>query len=448
MRHILLTIILCAAALLAQAEQATHEFMLSNGLKVLVREDHRAPVATFQLWYKIGSSYEHNGNTGLSHFLEHMMFQGTKTHPQGQFADIITAHGGELNAFTSYDFTGYYESLPADQIEIAFQLEADRMRNIDFTRESFERERQVVIEERRLRTDDVPQQLAYERIQGMVFLTNPYRHPVVGWAADIKHAPFESAFEWYNRWYHPNNATLIVVGDVEPKAILTLAKKYFEPIPQSSITPVFTTPEPASLGEKRMDINVNVALPELLISVNVPSYAQPDTQEDAVVLALISQILDGGLSARFEAKLVREQNLANQIGTSYMPFMRLSTTFEINAVPHQDVTLDVLEQAIWQEMIALTITPVTDAELTRAKMQFKASDIFGRDDISDQASYIGTLESIGLSYKDKDVFLKAIEDVDAQQILIVAKRYFTRDNLTVARLIPASSMEKKHDASF
>lgn len=435
MRHILTTFTLLCGTAFAQS-MPTHEFTLSNGLKVLVREDHRAPVATVQLWYKVGSSYEHNGNTGLSHLLEHMMFKGTKAYPEGKFADLITERGGVLNAFTYYDFTGYYESLPVNQINIAFQLEADRMRNIDFTHEAFAKELQVVIEERRMRTEDNPQSLAYERFQAVTFLTSPYHNPVIGWMADLNHLSFDSALDWYNRWYYPNNATLIIVGDVEPKAMQSLAEQYFGKIPNHAITPVFSTPELPAMGEKRMSINVNAALPELFLSIVVPSYTDPIAKEDAVVLALISQILDGGLSARFESSLVRNQNLASQINASYSPYMRLSTTFEVNAVPQNGVTLDALEQAIWQEMTALITTPVSSADLLRAKMQFKASDVFGKDSISDQAMEIGVLESIGLSYQDKDAFLTAINRVEAADIQAVAQRYFTRDKLTVGRIIP------------
>lgn len=436
MRHALSTcmLLLCSAAFADTLP--TQEFTLANGLKVIVREDHRSPVATLQLWYKVGSSYEHNGNTGLSHLLEHMMFQGTQTFPEGKFADIISANGGSLNAFTSYDFTGYYESLPATQLEIAFQLEADRMRNIDFSRESYEKETQVVIEERRLRVDDNPQQLAYERFQGVAFLTSPYRNPVIGWGPDLNHLGYDTAFDWYNRWYHPNNATLIVVGDVDPKIIHTLAEQYFGKIAHTDVQPIYSTPELASLGERRMNIGVNTALPELFMSMTVPSYTDAQNQHDAVVMALITQILDGGLSARFESSLVRHQNLAATIGTSYSPFTRLSSGFEINAVPQKGVTLETLEQAIWVEINALCNSLVTDAEIARAKMQFMAGDVFSQDDISHQAMEIGILESIGLSYHDKDAFLKAIDRIDAKTVQAVAQRYLTRENTTVAYLIP------------
>ncbi|MFI4955615.1 MAG: M16 family metallopeptidase [Gammaproteobacteria bacterium] len=436
MRRALTTFMLLLSSPLFANTIPTEEFTLANGLKVLVREDHRSPVATVQLWYKIGSSYEHNGNTGLSHLLEHMMFQGTKAFPEGKFDSLILGAGGELNAFTSYDFTGYYESLPANQLEIAFQLEADRMRNIDFSRASFDRELQVVIEERRMRVDDNPQQLAYERFQGVAFLTSPYRNPVIGWGPDIRQLSYDSAFDWYNRWYYPNNATLIVVGDVDPKAIRSMAEKYFGAIPHKTITPTFSTPELPSLGERRMDIGVNITLPELFMSMTVPSYTSATEQDDAIVMALLTQILDGGLSARFETSLVRNQNLASTISTSYSPFTRLSSGFEIDAVPQKGVTLDALEKAIWDEITALTTTPVTKEELARAKMRFKADYVFGQDDIANQAMEIGSLESIGLSYQDKEAFLKAIEKIDANDVQTVAKRYLTRENTTVARLIP------------
>jgi len=436
MRRALTTFMLLISSPLFANTIQTEEFTLANGLKVLVREDHRSPVATVQLWYKIGSSDEYNGNTGLSHLLEHMMFHGTKAFPEGKFDSLILGAGGELNAFTSYDFTGYYESLPANQIDIAFQLEADRMRNIDFTSAAFDKELQVVIEERRLRTDDNPQQLAYERFQGVAFITSPYRNPVIGWGPDLHHLSFDSAYDWYNRWYHPNNATLIVVGDVDPKTIRAKAEHYFGAIPQQKIIPTFSTPELPSLGERRMNIAVNIALPEMFMSMTVPSYTSATNQHDAIVMALITQILDGGLSTRFETNLVRNQSLASSISTHYSPFTKLSSGFEIDAVPQKGVTLDVLENAIWSEITSLTLTPVTSEELTRAKMRFKADYVFGQDDISHQAMEIGSLESIGLSYTDKEAFLNAIEKIEAADVQAVAKKYLTRENATVARLIP------------
>jgi zinc protease len=436
MRRALTTFMLLVSSPLFANTIPTEEFTLANGLKVLVREDHRSPVATVQLWYKVGSSDEHNGNTGLSHLLEHMMFHGTQAFPEGKFDTLILGAGGELNAFTSYDFTGYYESLPANQLEIAFQLEADRMRNIDFTPAAFDKELQVVIEERRLRVDDNPQQLAYERFQGVSFITSPYRNPVIGWGPDLRHLTHESAFDWYNRWYHPNNATLIVVGDVDPKKIHAMAEKYFGAIPHQTINHAFHTPELPSLGERRMNIGVNIALPELLLSMTVPSYTSATNQHDAIVMALITQILDGGLSTRFETNLVRNQNLASSISTNYSPFTKLSSGFEIDAVPQKGVTLDVLEEAIWNEINSLSLTLVTNEELTRAKMRFKADFVFGQDDISHQAMEIGNLESIGLSYSDKEAFLDAIEKIEATDVQAVAKRYLTRENLTVARLLP------------
>ncbi|HDJ86948.1 MAG TPA: insulinase family protein, partial [Chromatiales bacterium] len=215
----------------AVAAGPVHEYRLDNGLRVLVKEDHRAPVVVSQVWYKVGSGDEHGGITGISHALEHMMFQGTAKHPAGEFSRIVAANGGRENAFTGRDYTAYFQLLAKDRLPVSFELESDRMRNLSLKEADFRKEIQVVMEERRLRTDDNPQALTYERFNAAAFVSSPYHHPVIGWMDDLRNLKIGDLRAWYRRWYAPNNATLVVVGDVDPQAVLRLAERYFGPLP-------------------------------------------------------------------------------------------------------------------------------------------------------------------------------------------------------------------------
>jgi zinc protease len=416
----------------------THEFLLENGLKLIVREDHRSPVATVQVWIKVGSSYEAAHNTGVSHILEHMMFKGTPSHPEGEFADIITKHGGVLNAFTSYDYTGYYESLPANQLETALSLEADRLRNTTFNEENFKKELQVVIEERRMRTDDIPESLTFERFNATAFTQSSYRHPIIGWPVDLHAATLEESKQWYDQWYQPNNAIVVVVGDVEPHQVKTLVEKHFGSIPSQDVPLVAPIKELQQYGEKRIQVKRPGHSPYLFMGFQAPSFSTQAEPWHAAGLTLLSSILDGGQSARLTKNLVRGQSIASQVFADYSPFMRQDYLFILGGLPQAGQSLDKLEQALWSEIQKLQLEPVSPAELARAKVQFKANDIFDRDSISIQANQIGSLEAINLSWTDKDDLLMQVEQITAEQLQTVARLYLTREALTVATLIPES----------
>ena len=233
-----------------QAEQV-HEYVLDNGLKLMVKEEHRAPVVVSQVWYKVGASYEHDGITGISHVLEHMMFKGTDTHPPGEFSRIIAANGGRENAFTSADYTAYFQQLERSRLRISFELEADRMHHLVLTVEAFAKEIRVVMEERRLRTEDKPTALTHERAMSVAFQTSSYRHPTIGWMADLEALTVEDLRAWYEAWYAPNNAIVVVVGDVDAKAVRELADKYFGPLPPGKPVLPVLRPEVAQDGMKR-----------------------------------------------------------------------------------------------------------------------------------------------------------------------------------------------------
>lgn len=429
----LATLVFGVPAALAQ-QPNTEAYLLKNGLKLIVREDHRAPVATVHIWYKVGSSYEHNGITGISHLLEHMQFKGTPSYPEGKFADIITALGGELNAFTYYDYTGYYESLPAAQVPVALSLEADRMRHTTFSQANFDKELQVVIEERRLRTDDKPQSLAYERFAATAYTNSPYRNPVIGWPSDLKSATLQDAKTWYDTWYAPNNATVIIVGDVKPEEALVWVEQAFSGINTSILPEIKPETEVRPLGEKQLTIKLPAKVPTLFMGLNMPVVKTESDMKKIAALNVLLMILDGGESARLSRHLIREKQLATFIDASYDAFSRMNSLMVISAYPKEGVSMQTLQEAIWQEITLLQTQPITEAELKRAKMQYKAQDIYAQDSISDQAMQIGILESVGLSWETNAIFLEAVEQVTAQEVQDAALRYFNKDGLTTGIL--------------
>lgn len=438
-KHVLFLLALSSFFTAAYAQDLpTHEYTLKNGLKLVVREDHRTPVATVQIWYKVGSSYEHNGITGVSHLLEHMLFKGTEKYPEGQFVDIITKHGGSLNAFTSYDFTGYYESLPIQQVDLALELEADRMRNIQFTQEAFNTELQVVIEERRLRTDDNPNAVAYERFMATALTNSTYRNPIIGWPDDLKNAQKSDALDWYKTWYSPNNATVVIVGDVDPKETFLKVKRHFEDIKKSPLPDLKPQTEVKALGEKVLTVKRPASVPAIYMGYLTPVVNDKDNLKEAAALSLLATVLDGGMSSRFEEHLVRDQKIAAGISADYNPFMRQADLFVISATPFNGTDIQTVQDAILKELKQLQNELVTPSELARAKTQFKAHDIYEQDSISTQAMEIGSLESVGVTWHIKPDFLHALDRVDANDIQAVAQKYFNADQLTVGYLQPIS----------
>ena len=444
MRCLPLGAMLCCAlfCLSAEADPRTHEFMLDNGLKLVVQEDHRAHVAVVQVWYRVGSSYEHDGVTGVSHALEHMMFKGTKRLGPGKFSATVAAHGGRQNAFTTADYTAYYEEWSADNVELSFDLEADRMRNLIIDDAEFKKEINVVLEERRMRTDDSPQSLAVEANEAVAYLTSPYRYPVIGWEADIKNMTAADLRAWYQRWYGPNNAIVVVVGDVAPDAVHALAKKYFGPLAKSDIAPPKPRPEIPQTGTKRVTLNSSKAhVPYLVMGYKAPVLAQAVRGEgvaewEPYALDVLAAMLTGDDSARLKRNLVRGSEVASSVSAGIESGARLPTLFFFNAVPAEGVTLEKLEQAIVAEVNGLASHPPTAAELERIKTQVVADTVFQRDSQSHEAMTIGALEAVGLGWKYRDTYVDRIKAVNAEQVLAVAKKYLVPQGLTVAYLLP------------
>lgn len=421
--------------LLAIAE--THEFKLDNGMRVIVQEDHRSPVVVSQVWYRAGSIDEVNGKTGVAHVLEHMMFKGTKTIPPGQFSHIIAAAGGRENAFTGADYTAYYQQLEKSKLPLSMRLEADRMANLQLTEEEFAKEIKVVMEERRWRTEDNPQATVNEQFQAIAYIAHPYRRPIVGWMNDLQNMTADDAREWYKTWYVPNNATLVVVGDVEAQEVLKLAKKYFGPLKPRALPPRKPQVEPEQKGPRRAIVKAKAELPYLAMGYHVPALQDPDKDWEPYALEILAGVLDGNASARLNQSLVRNQKIAVSVGAGYDLIQRGKVAlFELDGTPSEGTTAEELEKAILQEIEAIKEKGVTEEELKRVKAQVIAGDVYQRDSVFYQAMQIGRLETSGYSWRLLDKYPDKLAAVTAEQVQQVAKKYLVRDNLTTAILDP------------
>ncbi|MDC0575316.1 insulinase family protein [Nitrosomonadaceae bacterium] len=416
-----------------------HEYMLANGLKIVVKEDHRSPVVISQIWYKAGSIDELNGTTGVAHVLEHMMFKGTKNISSGEFSKKIAAVGGRDNAFTSRDYTGYFQQLHKSKLALAMKLEADRMRNLILTKEEFAKEIKVVMEERRLRTDDQPHALVYEKMMSVAYQSHPYRRPIIGWMNDLENMSVGDAQEWYDRWYAPNNAVLVLVGDVDPKEVYSLAQKYYGEIksrPIASLALRKPQTEVTQAGTKRLQIKAPAQMPYLVMGYHAPVLHDASADWEPYALQMLVGVLDGNGSARLNKELVRNQQIASSINADYDSTGRGPGMFFLSGTPSEGRSAAELESALRIEIERLIDAGVTEKELRRVRAQVVSGHVFQLDSMFYQAMQIGQLESVGLSYRDLDTIIKKLQAVTAEQVREVAIKYLIDDSLTVAVLDP------------
>jgi zinc protease len=418
------------------AHAGVHERTLANGLKVVVQEDHRAPVLVQQIWYKAGSMDEISGVTGVAHVLEHMMFKGTKSVPAGEFSRRIAAAGGRENAFTSYDYTAYFQQLHQSRLPLAMQLESDRMHNLQLTGAEFAKEIKVVMEERRWRTDDDAQSRLQEQLLANVYLEHPYHHPVIGWMNDLEVMNVADARNWYRRWYVPNNAILVIAGDVDPKAVFALAEKYYGRIPARTLPARRNFSEPTQIGIRRLVVKAPAELPQLIMAYHAPVIRDPQQDWKPYALEILAGVLDGNASARLNKHLVREQQIASATGAGYDSISRGPGLFTLEATPASGNSVEAVEAALRQEIATLIGAGVSEDELQRVKAQVTASEVYKRDSLFYQAMQIGQLESIGLGHRAIPQMLAGLQAVTAEQVRAVAAEFLRDDNLTVAVLDP------------
>ena len=418
------------------AQAGVVESTLPNGLRVIVKEDHRAPVMVSQVWYRAGSMDEFNGTTGVAHVLEHMMFKGTKNVPAGEFSKRIAAAGGRENAFTSRDHTAYFQQMQNDKLELAMQLEADRMANLLIDDASFAKEIQVVMEERRMRTDDSAQSVLYERLMAAAYQTHPYQRPIIGWMDDLEHMTAQDARDWYARWYAPNNATLVVAGDVNADAVLALAKKYFGPLAPHPLPVRKPQNEPAQIGIKRLNIKAPAKLPYLVMAYHAPVLHDWDHDWIPYALQILGGVLSGNDSARLQKSLVKEQQIAVNADAGYDAIARGPGMFMLDATPAQGKSVTQLENALRVEIERIKKSGVSEIELNRVKSQIIASDIFQRDSLMYQAMQLGEYVTAGLPPEALEGRVAKLRAITPAQVQEVARTYLIDDALTVAVLDP------------
>jgi zinc protease len=436
MLKFLLCLLFAAASGFVCAATPAEEFTLDNGMKVIVKEDHRSPTVVSQVWYRTGAIDEMSGTSGIAHMLEHMMFKGTPSVAPGDFSKIIAANGGRDNAFTGHDYTSYFQQLHKSKLELALKMEADRMVNLLFDEQEFQRERKVVAEERRLRTEDQAHSRVYEQLMAAMFSAHPYQRPIIGWMNDIENYTLADAKAWYERWYTPNNATLVVAGDVDAQEVLGLAQKYFGPLPKRELPARKPQEEPAQLGIKRINVKAPSALPYIAMGYHAPALRDPKSDWEPYALQVLMGVLDGTDSARLVKSLVREQGIAQEAGAGYDAIQRGPGMVVIDGTPREGKTVAELEAALRAEIERIKTEGVTETELKRVIANVVAAQVFQRDSVFYQAMQIGTLETAGLSHQDSDLMVQKLRSVTADQVKQVAQKYLVDDNLTVAVLDP------------
>lgn len=410
---------------------------LSNGLRLIVRTEHRAPVVVSSIWYRVGGSDEHWGNTGLSHFLEHMMFKGTRANPNGRFSEMVAEVGGDENAMTSNDFTAYYQRVNAKYLPMMLQLEADRMQNLRFDDNDFKHELAVVKEERRLRVDDQPSSLMMERFSAVANLPGPYIHGAIGWPSDLNHMTREAVLAWYRRWYVPNNAIIVVVGDVDPEQVWHWVQRYFGSIPRRPVNRLRPYHGHAPWGSRSIEVKARSQVPMMVMGYAVPVL---NTAKDPVApwaLSMIESVLGNGQdSGRLAKHLIHGKQMLTMAMASYDATQRGNAQMTVFAIPSKGHTLAEAQRGVENEIADLKAKPVSEAELKRFKRVAIAQTIYQRDSSMWEAMVIGQLAVVGLPIKWLDEWADHLQSVRSQDIQQVAQRWLQPDGQTIARLYP------------
>jgi zinc protease len=429
LRLLLATVLLTAPR--AVAAEEVLEATLDNGLRVLLLEDHRSPVVALQLWYRVGSRNERVGLTGLSHYLEHMMFKGTTRYGPRAYATLVEQQGGEQNAYTTQDATVYYVNVVADKIDLVLDLEADRMRGLTFEPREVEAERRVIMEERRTRTEDDPVGALAEAFHAVAFAVHPYRLPIIGFMGDIERLTIEDLRLWYDSYYQPNNAILVAVGDFQSAELLEKIRARFESIPRGSDQPPIRALEPEQRGERRVWLRKEAQLPVIFIGYPVPNHRS----RDAYALDVLSVVLSGGRASRLYQRLVYQDRLALDAGGDYSRLSVDAETFTFYATALPGKTVDEVERVLLAEVERLQTDLVEEEELQRAKNQIEAAFLFGQESVRTRAGTLGRYELAG-SWRPLQAFLPGIRAVTREDVRTVARRYFVRDRQTTAILVP------------
>lgn len=416
------------------------QFTLSNGMTLIVKPDRRAPTAVHMLWVRVGAMDEVDGASGVAHVLEHMMFKGTPTVPAGEFSRRVAALGGRENAFTSRDYTGYYQQIPANRLAEVMKLESDRFAHNQWSDEEFKKELEVVKEERRMRTEDNPRALMNEALNAAVFVASPYRRPIVGWMSDLDALTADDARAFYQRWYVPANAAVVVAGDVDVDQVKALAEKYYGHLPNRPLPTRKPREEPTQTGIKRIAFKAPAEQATVTLAYKVPSFqlrAGAKDDADALALTVLAAILDGYSGARLERTLTQgSDRVADSAGADNGLWGRGPQLFMLMGVPAQGKTVMQVEQALKAQVVRIAREGITPAELARVKTQWVAGEIYKLDSLFNQARELGTQWAQGLGVDAGDRLIEQLRGVTADQVQAVARRYFDDDALTVVQLVP------------
>jgi len=424
----------------AQTPAAVEQFTLANGLTVIVKPDRRAPTAVHMLWVRAGSMDEVDGTSGVAHVLEHMLFKGTPTVPAGDFSRRVAALGGRENAFTSKDYTGFFQQIPANRLEEVMQLESDRFAHNQWPDAEFVKELEVVKEERRLRTEDNPRALLHEASEAAIFMTSPYRRPIVGWMSDLQAMTPADAREFFQRWYVPANAVVVVAGDVQGAQVRQWAEKYYGSVPARAVPVRKPREEPQQAGIRRLAFKAPAEQAYVSLAFKVPGLQSLEASAghaDALALTVLAAVLDGYSGARLERTLTQgPQRVADSVGASNGLWGRGPQVFTLEGVPAQGKTSEQVEQALRAQVARIAREGVTETELNRVKTQWVAGEVYKLDSVFNQARELATSWVQGLPLDAHEQLITRLRAVTAEQVKSVASRYFGDDQLTVAVLLP------------
>ena len=432
------------ASTFAEAEPKVSTFTLDNGMQGVVIEDHRAPVVTHMVWYKVGSADEEPGKTGIAHYLEHLLFKGTPTVPSGRFSQIVAENGGQDNAFTSRDYTAYVQQIGADRLALLMEMEADRMRNLTIGDDDWEAERDVVAEERRSRTDNNPSAKFREQFTAALYLGHPYGMPVIGWKAEVEALTKEDALEFYDRFYAPNNAILIVAGDVDPADVETMAREHYGKVAPVDLPAHTRGTEPPHLAARRvMMSDPRVRQPQVNRAYLAPSYVS-DEPGEAEALVLLADILGGGSTRRMQRVLTEDTDLAIYAGAYYSGVAKDFSEFVIYAGPKGDTPLTAVEGAMDWMIRDIVENGVTEEELERSKKSAVADEVYAQDSQRTLAQMYGAALTVGLTVEDVQSWPDRIQAVTTEDIQKVARKFLRPERSVTGWLTP---VEKKEDDS-
>ena len=437
-----LSVTVLPAALRADRDAVT-TFELDNGMQVVVVEDNRAPVVQHMVWYRAGSADEPVGSSGVAHILEHLLFKATDTLADGELSATVAANGGRDNAFTSYDYTAYFQRVAADRLELMMRMEADRMRNIRFTEQNVATERNVIIEERNQRTENNPRALFGEQMNAAQYLNHRYGMPIIGWMHEIESLDKADALGFYNTFYYPNNAILVVSGDVDPDEVKRLAETYYGVIPANPDLPErVRSEEPPQNAERRVIFRDARVAQEYVSRSYLAPERDPGDQEAAAALTLLAEVLGGGQTSYMTEKLQFDEQKAVFSGAYYRGTSLDDTTFDVVIVPVPGLSLQEAEDAVDDVLDQFLIDGVDAEQLERIKYQLRASEIYQRDDVDRIARRYGAAMAVGLGVEDIQAWPDILQAVTAGDIMDAARSVLNRDASVTGWLTrPATAQE-------